>query len=115
METPEQSVKSVQSEQLTIKGPERAEALVRRCSVKKMFLKNFAKFTGKHLCQSCSVIKKETLTQVCSLEFCEIFRKTFFYRTPPVVASERPVVNVNFVPVSLMLTLDMFPLLTLNK
>ena len=29
-----------------------SEALIRRCFVKKVFLKNFAKFTGKHLCQS---------------------------------------------------------------
>ena len=28
------------------------EAVVRRCSIKKSVLKNFAKFTGKHLCQS---------------------------------------------------------------
>ena len=28
------------------------EAVVQRCSVKKEFLKIFAKFTGKHLCQS---------------------------------------------------------------
>ena len=27
------------------------EAVIRRCSVKKVFL-NIAKFTGKHLCQS---------------------------------------------------------------
>ena len=27
------------------------EAVVRRCSVKKIFLRNFVKFTGKHLCQ----------------------------------------------------------------
>ena len=29
-----------------------SEAVVRRCSIKKGFLKNFVKFTGKHLCQS---------------------------------------------------------------
>ena len=28
------------------------EAVVQRCSVKKVVLKNFAKITGKHLCQS---------------------------------------------------------------
>ena len=27
-------------------------------------------------------IKKETLTQVSSCEFCEISKNTFFYRTP---------------------------------
>ena len=59
-------------------------------------LKNFAKCTGKHLCQSlflnkvagdaCNVIKKETLAQVFSWEFCEISENTFFYRTPRVTA-----------------------------
>ena len=46
-------------------------------------LKNVAKFIGKHLCQSlfliqlrgksCNFIKKETLAQVFSWEFCDIF------------------------------------------
>ena len=47
------------------------------------FLINFTKFTEKHLCQSlffkaCSFIKKETLTQVFSCEFCETSKNTFF-------------------------------------
>ena len=60
-------------------------------------LGNFAKFTGKHLCQSlffnkvagaaCSFIKKETLAQVFSYEFCEISKNTFSHRTPLVAAS----------------------------
>ena len=59
----------------------------RRCSIKKGDLKNFAKLTGKHLCQSlffnkaadlslmkfedeaCNFIKKETLAQVFSCKF----------------------------------------------
>ena len=59
-----------------------------RCSVEKGVLRNFAKFTGKHLCQSlffnkvaglaCNFIKKETLAQVFSCEFCEISKNTFF-------------------------------------
>ena len=58
---------------------------------KKIVLENFAKFIGKHLSQSlffnkfaraCNFIKKETLVQVFSCEFCEIFKNTFFYRTP---------------------------------
>ena len=43
---------------------------------KKVFLKHFAKFTRKHLCQS-------LLAQVFSCEFCEICKNTFCYRTPP--------------------------------
>ena len=52
---------------------------------KKAALKNSAKFTGKHLC---NFIKKETLAQVFSCEFCKNFKNIFFYRTPPVPASE---------------------------
>ena len=73
-------------------------AVVQRCSLKKGALKNFKKFTGKHLCQSlflfkcrpeaCNFIKKETLVQVFSFEFCEISKNTFFYITPLVATSE---------------------------
>ena len=38
--------------------------------------------------KACNFIKKQTLTQVLSCEFCEISKSTFFYRTPPVVASD---------------------------
>ena len=51
-------------------------------------LRNFAEFTGKHLCHSlffnkvaggaCNFIKKETLAQMFSCEFCEISKNTFF-------------------------------------
>ena len=34
-------------------------------------------------------IKKEALAQVFSCEFYEISKNTFFYRTPPVAASEQ--------------------------
>ena len=59
-----------------------------RCSVKNGVLRIFAKFTGKHLCQSlffknvtgaaCNLIEKETLAQVFSCEFCESSKNTFF-------------------------------------
>ena len=64
----------------------------RRCSVRKGVLRNFAKFTGKHLYLSlffkkvagaCNFVKKETLVQVFSCEFCEISKKSFSNRTPP--------------------------------
>ena len=56
---------------------------------KKRFLKNFAKFKVKHLCQSlvffaklqtlaCNSIKKGTLAQAFSCEFGKIFKSTFF-------------------------------------
>ena len=44
---------------------------------KKAVLTNFAKFAGKHLCQSL-FLKKETLTQLFSSEFCEICKNTIF-------------------------------------
>ena len=50
----------------------------RGCSVKKDVLRNFAKFTGKQLCQRLNFIKKESLAQVFSCEFCEISKNTFF-------------------------------------
>ena len=62
-----------------------------RCSVKKDVLRNFTKFTGKHLHQSLffnkvaglrpeayNFINKETLAQVFSCEFCETSKNTLF-------------------------------------
>ena len=55
---------------------------------KKCVVRNFAKFTGKHLRpEGCNFIKNETLAQMLSCEFCEISKNTFFYRTPLVAAS----------------------------
>ena len=58
---------------------------------KKDVLKNFAKFTGKHLCQSLvynkvtghNFMKRETLAQVFSCELFRNFLERLFYRTPP--------------------------------
>ena len=58
---------------------------------KKVVLRNFAKFTGKQLCQRPQAyifIKKETLAQVFSCEFCKISKNTFLCRTPLVAASD---------------------------
>ena len=49
-------------------------------------LKNVSKFRESYEPQACNFIKKETLTQVFPYEFSEIFKNTFFHRTPPVVA-----------------------------
>ena len=59
-----------------------------RYAVRKGVLRNFAKFTGKHLRQSlyfnrvaghaCNFIKIETLAQVLCCEFCKISKNTFF-------------------------------------
>ena len=42
--------------------------------------------------KTCNFIKIETMAQVFSCEFCEIYRKNFSYRTPPVTASN--IINV---------------------
>ena len=71
---------------------------------KKCVLKNFTKFTGKHLRQSLFFkkvagirlqlsLKKDSGTGF-SCEFCEIFKNIFFYRTPPVAASELKLAKV---------------------
>ena len=54
---------------------------------KKGVLRNFAKFTAKHLCQSLFFNKVAGLAHVFSCEFCEIFKETFFHRTSLVAAS----------------------------
>ena len=66
----------------------------RRYSVRKGVIRNFTKFSGKHLCQrseACNFIKKETLAWVFSCEFFLISKNIFSYRAPPVVTSEKPV------------------------
>ena len=60
-----------------------------RCSLRKGVLRNFAKFTGKQLCQSLFFHKVEGLrpAQVLSCEFCEISENTFFTEHPWATAS----------------------------
>ena len=69
------------------------EAVTQTCSVKTVVLRNFAKFSRKHLCQSLyfSKVAGQSGTGV-SCEFCEISRNMFSYKTPPLVAS----VYINF-------------------
>ena len=67
---------------------------------KKGFIRNFAKFRGKRLCQSpffnIFFKKKDSGTGI-SCEFCAIFKNTFFHRTPPAAASV--ICNLNFVEI----------------
>ena len=57
----------------------------RRCSVKKVFLVFQSFFFNKVAGAACN-FKRDPVRGVCS-EFCEIFKKTFFFhRTPPVAA-----------------------------
>ena len=68
----------------------------------KFVLRNFTKFTGKHLCQSlffnevavlrpATLLKKETLALVFSRKFYAISKNTFSYKTTPVAASKKRV------------------------
>ena len=52
-----------------IKNPMSAEAVVRRCSSKYVFLKNL---------KGLQLYQKETPSQVLYCEICEIFKNTFF-------------------------------------
>ena len=74
------------------------EAVVRGCSVKKVFLE-ISQNSQENTCarvsfliklqvSACNFIKKETLAQVFSCEFCEISKNIFSYRTPLVAASD---------------------------
>ena len=75
-----------------------AEAVAWRSSVKKLFLKvsrNLQENTGARASfliklqpEASNFINKETVAQVFSSEFCEIFKNTFSYRTILVAASE---------------------------
>ena len=76
------------------------EAVVRRCSVEKVFLEISQNAKGKHLCQGLVfnkvaglealrfLLKKKTLPQVFSCEFYEISKNIFFHRTTAVAASD---------------------------
>ena len=76
---------------------EETEAVAQMCSVKKVFLENLqnlqeitcarVSFLTKLQAEACNFIKKEALAQVLCRKFCEIFKKTFFYRTPLMAAS----------------------------
>ena len=74
-----------------------AEVVSRRCSFIKVFLEilqnskegTFTRvsFLIKLQTEACSVIKKETLAQVFSCEFCKISKIAFSYRAHPMAAS----------------------------
>ena len=68
----------------------------RRCSVREGVFRTFSKFTRKHLHQSlfvkklqaCNFIKKKTLAQMFSCEFCEISKNNIFTEHLWATASE---------------------------
>ena len=85
------------------------EAILQRCSVKKVFLE-ILQNSQQNTCarvsflitlqaEVCNFIKKETLAQVFSCEFCKISKTTFSHGTPPMAASAD---NINFFDSQLM-------------
>ena len=58
-----------------------------RSSLEIVVLKNLAKFTGKQKASAFNFIKIETLAQIFSCEFCEIFKNIFFTENLRVTAS----------------------------
>ena len=55
-------------------------SLIQRCYIQKVFWRIFKNSEESTL--ACNFIKKGTLAQVFSCEFCEISKNTFSYRTP---------------------------------
>ena len=64
------------------------EAVIQRCSVKKVFLK-ISQNSEENICARVSfLIKLQTWGLTFSSEFWKIFKNIFFYRTPLVAASK---------------------------
>ena len=63
------------------------EAVIRRCSVKKVLLEISQNSQENTCARDSFLIKTDTLAQLFSCEFCEICNNTFSYRTPLVDAS----------------------------
>ena len=93
---------------------------------RKDVLRNFAKFTGKHLCQSLFLIKLHVLglnffqKRLCykcfPVNFPKFLRRPFFYRTPRVAASTYPRLDsYNSINFSLFLPLLSIQLLSSNN
>ena len=56
-----------------------AKSSHQKCSVKKDVLRNFAKFTGKHLCQSpATLLKKRLWHRSFTVSFMKFLRTPFF-------------------------------------
>ena len=61
--------------------------MIKKQLIKVGVLRNFATFTGKHLCCRLATLLEGTPPQVFSREYCKIFKNAFFHRTPPLAAS----------------------------
>ena len=63
-----------------------SEAVVPRCSIKKLFLES-SQNSKENTSVRVSFLIKGLLAQILSCEFCEIFKNNFFHGTPSVAAS----------------------------
>ena len=89
--------KSSVLELLKLQVCQEIEAVVEKCSVKKMLLgilqnsleSTFARVSS--LIKACNFIEKETLAQVLFCEFCKISKNIFFHRTSLVAASKESI------------------------
>ena len=71
----------------TIFTPVFLEAVVRRCSVKKVFLE-ISQNSQETTCARVSfLIELQVSGKVFSCDFCEISKSTYSYKTPPMAAS----------------------------
>ena len=56
-----------------------------------MFKDFQVKMITKDVSGTCQFIKKETLAQMFSCEFCNLFKNSFLYRAPLVAASDNTI------------------------
>ena len=75
------------SNQVLIEIAVAVDGVVQGCSVKEVFFKNSQNLQGNTCAEACNFIKKETMAQLFSCEFCEIFENKVFYRTPLLASS----------------------------
>ena len=64
---------------------DRAESVVQKCSVRKGVLRNFAKFTGKHLCHSLffkKILKRRLWHRCFPVKFAKFLRTGFLIERP---------------------------------
>ena len=59
-----------------------------------MFKDFQVKTISKGVSGACKFIKKETLAHAFSCEFCELFKNTFLYRTPPMTAPDNAIFTI---------------------
>ena len=104
--TPFSSVSIVDFEEVNVSWDSisvSTEADAQKCFVKKVLLKNFANFTGKHLCQSffyevtdlrpAALLKKSLCRRCFPVNYANYLRTPFFIEHLWVVASVNPTLD----------------------